>query len=140
MEGGCRTVYYLTEVDVGDQCGPFFFDDVLRLDPVTALVGEAVAIQAPAGYVFSVADASLSDGWSVKVAPASEVQGLQGESTGMPSDIGTVLAQGIGPDATVSVTLPTKPGTYVVQLVGPLARDGWTFAGSIYFWLVRVGS
>ena len=53
--------------------------------------------------------------------------------------IGTVVAEGLGPNNRVSVRMPARKGTYVVELTGPLARDGWTFPGSLYYWLVEVG-
>ena len=138
LEAGCRSVYHLSEYSTGDQCGTVTFDEVLRAKPIDFSSGEQVTIAAPPDYVFSAIDANLPDGWSVMIASASDLDGLEVGLTGMPSEVGNVLASGPGPDREVQVTLPTKAGIYVVQLAAPLVRDGWTFAPSLAYWLVRV--
>ncbi len=138
LEAGCRAVYYLDEMSTSDQCGPVSFDEVLRAKPISFSPGEQVTIVAPPDYVFSAIEAGLPDGWSVKIAPASDLTGLEVGFYGMPKQVGRLLASGIGPDRRVRMTLPTKAGTYVVQLAAPLVRDGWTFAPNFSYWLVRV--
>ncbi len=138
LEAGCRAVYYLSEMSTSDQCGPVGFDEVLRAKPIAFSPGEQVTIAAPPHYVFSAIDANLPDGWSVRIAPASDLEGLEVGSTGMPKKVGRLLASGIGPDRKVRITLPTESGSYVIQLAAPLVRDSWTFAPSLAYWLVRV--
>jgi hypothetical protein len=141
LEAGCRgTIYYKTKALHADQCGLPLFDEVLRLDRLTASPGERLLIEAPDGYAFSVADAQLSEGWSVRIAPSSALRrGVEIPLGGMEPHVGHVVARGLGPNARVRVKVPAKKGTYVVELTGPLARDGWTFPGSLYYWLVKVG-
>jgi hypothetical protein len=137
--GGCRTVYYLVDVDVGDQCGPFGFEAVLASKPIPISTGEAMMFVAPPTYVFSVADTSLEKGWSVTIAPATALKGVDdAQPDGIPDTVAQVLASGLGPDATVTVRAQ-KTGDYVLQLGSPMSRDGWTFVGSFYCWLIRVG-
>jgi hypothetical protein len=138
LEAGCRAVYYQSEYNTGDQCGPVSFDEVLRAKSIAFSPGEQVTIAAPPHYVFSAIDANLPAGWSVMIASASDLEGLDIGLHGMPKKAGRLLARGIGPDRRVRVTLPTKAGSYVVQLAAPLVRDGWTFAPSLAYWLVRV--
>jgi hypothetical protein len=141
LQAGCRgTIYYLTTPIHGDACGLLRWDEVLRLDPLRASLRARVLLEAPEAYVFSVADAHLASGWSVRIALARALRrGTDIPLDGIASRIGTVVASGLGPNKRISVRMPAREGRYVVELTGPVARDGWTFPGSLYYWLVEVG-
>jgi hypothetical protein len=141
FQAGCRgTIYYLRTPIHGDLCVLPLFDEVLRLDRLNAEPGERLLIQAPDGYSLSVADTPLSEGWSIRIAPSSALKrGREIPVSGISPRVGDVVARGLGPSDHVRVRMPTRKGTYVVELTGPLARDGWTFPGSLYYWQVTVG-
>ena len=139
VQGGCGSVYYLTDVVGDDQCGPFVFDAVLASKPVLAGRGQTIRLIAPPTYVCSAADAGLAEGWSVKIATASALKGVEDDqAAGIPQKLVRVLASGLGPNVNVSARTPSTAGDYVIQLVCPMARDGWTFVGGFFYWLIRV--
>jgi hypothetical protein len=141
FQAGCRgTLFYLTTPIHGDVCALLPVDEIHRLDRLDVAAGDRLVIEAPDGYAFSVADARLEKGWSVGIAPLSALKrGTDIPLDGVTHDVGNVVRRGLGPDKRLAVRMPNRKGTYVIELTGPLARDGWTFPGSIYYWLVEVG-
>ena len=138
-QGGCGGVFRGTTPVAVDDCGPFMFDAVANAEPLRLRPGTRLTFLAPSGATFSAAQMGGSVGWSVVVAPSRKLVGLMDVTqTGIPADVGHVLAKGIGPDASVSVESPVQPGDYVVQLASPLARDQWTFFGNLYYWRLIV--
>ncbi len=132
-------MFYGTAAVGGDQCGPFLFDAVLRSTPVSASAGQPITITAPSTYAFSVIDADLAVGWSVEVAPAENLRGVRDDqAAGIPAKPARTLASGRGPDKTIHVRAPSTAGDFVLQVSAPVARDGWTFAGAFWYWLIRV--
>jgi hypothetical protein len=128
-----------TEEVAGDQCGPFAFDAVVKTPPLRVSLGQELTFLPPAAWAFSVKDTSLPTGWSVLVAPASGLAVVEdGTATGIPETLGQAVAAGVGPDIAVTVKAPTKAGDYVLQLAGPIARDGWTILGNLYYWRITV--
>jgi hypothetical protein len=141
LDAGCRTVYYLAEAIVGDQCGPITYKDVLAGDRVRVGAGAKVRIVAPPTFVFSSEVSGLlvnGYGWSVSMSDSSAVGDLVVGPQGLPPEVARVLRAGAGTTSEVVVTMPTTPGTYILEMVGPLERDGWTFAGDLYEWAVDV--
>jgi hypothetical protein len=120
-----------------DDCGPFSFDRLIQSVPIRVLRDARLVLRAPDGSAFSVRTAHIAGEWTVKVARAAVLAGHD-DGQSFPAGIGTVLAHGRGPDTAIVITMPADPGEYVVQVDGPLARDGWTFAEGVWFWLVRV--
>lgn len=137
-QGGCRAVYYLADVEVGDQCGPHAF--VLDAPAVVVAPGETLTFSAPVAWVFSSGELGGRVAWSVTVAPVEVLEDLgEGEQESIPPGRGArVIGTGRGPAARVEVEAPTERGEYLVQLAVDLARDGWTFADNRYFWRISV--
>jgi hypothetical protein len=139
LQGGCGSVYYLAQVVAEDQCGPFVFDAVLALQPISAQRQQAMTITAPPTYGCSAADAGLAEGWAVGVADAGALRGVvDATAAGMPRRLATVRATGLGPVQKVSVRAPSRVGEYVLELACPMDHNGWTFVGGFYYWLIRV--
>lgn len=122
-----------------DQCGPFAFDAVVDAPALRVSPGQELTFVPPSAWAFSVKDTGLPTGWSVVVAQASALAGVEDETaTGIPETLGHTFATGSGPDAEVTVKAPTKVGDYVLQLAAPLARDGWTILDGLYLWRITV--
>ena len=139
VQGGCGSVYYLTDLVGEDTCGPLVFDAVLASKPVLAGTAQSISLTAPPSYACS---AALRD-WpragrqrSHARAPSKGVEDDQ--AAGIPQKPARVLASGLGPNENVSARTPSKAGDYVIQLACPMARDGWTFVGGFFYWLIRV--
>ncbi len=138
-QGGCGAVFFTTEEIAGDDCGPFAFRPLLASTPIRVVAGSRLVLRSADGSSFSMVAADLPGVWTVKVASAAALANARaGPTNGFPSDVGAVLARGRGPDTAIIVTMPTRPGDYVVQIESPIVVGRWTFAEGIYFWLIRV--
>jgi hypothetical protein len=135
-QGGCGSLYDGTKIYGADQCGPFPFDRLISSVPTRVLAGARLVVRPPDGAAFSVVRADLPGEWTISIARAAELAGSN-DGQSFPTGIGTILAHGRGPDTAVVITMPNRAGDYVVQVDGPLERDGWTFTEGVYFWLVR---
>ena len=139
FRAGCQTVYFHADpTGRRDNCLFQFFDDVRRSQPMIVAPGQAVTLKAPDGYVFSGLDASLPEGWHVQYANAAVVAGLETDPAGIPRNGDRTLAEGMGPAALIAISMPAEPGSYLLELSTALARDGWTVAGGLYYWPIRV--
>lgn len=139
VQGGCGTAFYGTDAVGGDQCGPFLFGAVLRSTPISVSAGQAIPISAPSTYALYVIDAGLAIGWSVEVAPAANLKGVEDDqAAGLPAELARTLARGRGPDTTMHVRAPSTAGAFVLQVAASVVRDGWTFADAFWYWLIRV--
>ena len=143
--GGCPAVYYLGEWITGDQCGPDPFD--LKAASTRVAPGAELVLTAPDGWAFSVASmegalvADPTEAWTVTIAPVGGLSNLpldRQESIYL-SAVGVPLGDGLDPSNTVSVTSPTMPGEYLLELRASVARDGWTWSDVLYHWRVSIG-
>ena len=137
--GGCGAVFDGPKMFSIDDCGPTTFSGLLDSAPIRVVSGARLVVRPPDGFAFSWVSAHQPGAWTLKLATAAELAGVDGSDVQrFPTGIGTILAHGRGPDVAVVITMPTRSGVYVVEYDGPLAKDGWTFAASAWYWLVRV--
>jgi hypothetical protein len=137
-QGGCASLYDRTELVGADACGPFEFDPLLASTPMRVDVAARLVLRSPPGASYSGAAAGIDAEWTVRIAPAAALAGLEESGPdGMPTGTGTIPLHGLGPDTAIIVTAPAKPGLWVVQVMGPVTDGRWTWTESVYYWLVR---
>ena len=135
MRGGCGGVWYLAEMIASESCGPVGYEEALGADPIAVGPRATIAVIAPADWHIG-SDLALDREWVVRVAGTDGLDGAVETYREFPD--GRRLEAGANPRRVIRFEAPTQSGDYLLQLDGPMARDGFTFEGGRWYWHIRV--
>lgn len=135
MRGGCGGVWYLAEMIASESCGPVGYEEALGADPIAVEPRATIAVIAPADWHIG-SDLALDREWVVRVAGTDGLDGAVETYREFPD--GRRLEAGANPRRVIRFEAPTQSGDYLLQLDGPMARDGFTFEGGRWYWHIRV--
>jgi hypothetical protein len=135
QRGGCGGVWYLAEMVASESCGPVGYEEALGADPTAVEPGAPIAVIAPLDWHIG-SDPALDWEWVVRVAGTDGLAGAVESYAEFPG--ARRLEAGMNPRRVVRVEAPTQSGDYLIQLGGPMARDGFTFVGGRWDWHIRV--